>query len=223
MQIDKLIQIIGNPDKSKPSLDEAVLELSKMGNQLDDVIVHYFRNSDNSFLLYNLIKVIKLRKSASDDIVNLISNFARKSNHNHIRMISFSTLAEVGNYDLVAEIIKMLEQEDDNLIKEEMIYLIGNLNNKYPMEVLIDKLVDNDHFVREQASDAILELHEYPIKKLIDTLKKTESLTQKIEIINTLRLARNKKAIPILESMLNDENEHVRADIEFALKDKNTW
>jgi HEAT repeat protein len=100
-----------------------------------------------------------------------------------------------------------------------MVRLIGELTAKYPLQVLIECLTDEDTFVREAAAEAILSIYEQPIVLLIEALKQAKSNEHKVEIIEALRMTQSRLAVPVLTTMADDEDKNIRRVVEFALRE----
>jgi HEAT repeat protein len=201
------------------SIEHIIVELADQSKDIDNIIIEYLRTEKRENVIYNLIVVVSRRKETSDEMIALLTEFAEKSNNHMIRELAFHALGKLGSYKLVARAIEMLKTEPVDGVRESMVRLIGELTAKYPLQVLIECLTDEDTFVREAAAEAILSIYEQPIVLLIEALKQAKSNEHKVEIIEALRMTQSRLAVPVLTTMADDEDKNIRRVVEFALRE----
>jgi HEAT repeat protein len=197
--------------------EEPVKRLIEMGDEISDHILEHLKHEKREFVIANLLRVIG--GIGNKNSVPLLLRYYRTSNSSIVRMFSIRTLGEIGDYSVVPEVIQALEHEKVNNIREQLIAAIAELTTKQPVDVLIKSLFEEDSFVREAAAGAIYYICTKPIDTLISNLKQATTSDQKVELIEVLRMVKSSKAIPLLQSMSNDDEEIVRVAIEYALKE----
>ncbi len=219
MEIKQLVEQLDNNDFQQ--VNEIVFTLVEMGDAINDCIFESLKDENREFVIRNLIRIIGLQKNSDKKFVELIMEYAKNSESRVVREASFAALEQIGDFAFVSETIKMLHFEEDSSIRESMINLIGELTTKYPVQILIERLVDEDSFVQEAAAEAILNIYQQPIQLLISQLEQTSSSEQKVAIIEVLRMTKSQSAITILQSMINDEDKNISYAAKLALQEIN--
>ena len=208
-------ELIEQLDNNNLYQEETINTLSKM--DVGNCILAHLKVEKREFVIANLLRVIG--KIGDRKSVPLLLEYYKNSNSNIVRMASIYALEELDDYSVVPIVLKALKDEKVDNVREQMISLIAELTTKQPIEMLIENLQADDSFVREAAAGAIYYICKRPVDILLNNLEEATTSDQKVELIDVLRMIKSRRAIPLLQSMLNDEEKAVRITVEFALKE----
>ena len=218
--MDKVQELIEQLDNNKfVQIESVIHSLSMMEEDISVYIHEFLKNEKREYVIANLLTV--LGKIGDKKSVSLLLQYYKGSDSVVIRRASIKGLADIGDYAIMPYILEALETEKVDIVREELISAIGLLAIAQPLDMLVKNLSAEDSFVREAAAGSIYYLSKHIVDVLLIHLNQANTTDMQVELIEVLRMIRSRRAIPILETMLTDEEKVIRVSAEWALREIN--
>ncbi|MEI6832273.1 MAG: TIGR00730 family Rossman fold protein [Candidatus Omnitrophota bacterium] len=171
--------------------------------------------------LYNIDENVYIRRHA----IKVLSNFDGSAVNNvflkgiededaHIRHFSIMEFAnrEINNRSFIESIIKIAEEDKDNLVKRAAIFTLGAKINDFPKAVLTVKkaLNDNDELIRLSAVLSLSNLKSRETVGFIESRMRDKSVKVRQVVALSFGAIADSKSLGHLKTLIKDENHFVR-------------
>ena len=126
-------------------------------------------------------------------------------------------LSRLGDKKAVEPLIKILRDDEDSYVRNEVVMALGDIGDKRAVEPLIKILGDDDSDIKCSAVCALGEIRDRRAMEPLIELLEDEDSTIRSFTISALGEIGDKRAVEPLIKLLKDEDKDVRCDAAFTL------
>ena len=223
-------------EKDKEVLTYIVKVLAKCQNELtieilsDTLISSLNDNSDECIKLKCEIANTMGRSKNSDCVMPLLYVMNNKDENYKLRLACADALGRIGSSYAVTPLIDLVKDDDEKsmYLRESAAKALGMLGDMRAVEPLANilesknGLLDRFTFLKERIVETLGRLGQYGDEKSIHALKhalEDEAACVRIGAIEALSEIDDDRVIPLIEKMLDDEDDEVTKAAVYALYD----